>query len=257
MSEIELKIDKHTTYDFIAQVYNEVTPNILHEIGVKLELKSAYFKNRLNPDKIFKLNEIHIKDLIKSIFSIRRVAKSWTDNQLNTFIQQIDELLHGEETLVFRFNQFCQNVQTELSVKQPFDLASEILCFYDPDQYWLWSMWMYEPKKFTGALTLVLDDGKILEQPTYGSQYLMIGSAIKEIDKIATELGIRESSMVKTSRFETYVFLCAVYAVYMYTVLRMRMTKEFNTILPNMIELILRLLRISPIKDITRYEVNL
>ncbi|MFV2013795.1 MAG: hypothetical protein ACC656_00055 [Candidatus Heimdallarchaeota archaeon] len=257
MSEIELKIDKHTTYDFIAQVYNEVTPNILHEIGVKLELKSAYFKNRLNPDKILKLNEIQIKDLIKSIFSIRRVAKSWTDNQLNTFIQQIDELLHGEETLVFRFNQFCQNVQTELSVKQPFDLASEILCFYDPDQYWLWSMWMYEPKKFTGALTLVLDDGKILEKPTYGSQYLMIGSAIEEIDKIATELGIRESSMVKTSQFETYVFLCAVYAVYMYTVLRMRMTKEFNTILPNMIELILRLLRISPIKDITRYEVIL
>ena len=94
-------------------------------------------------------------------------------------------LFRSEETLVLRFNQFCQNVQIELSVKQPFDLASEILCFYDPDQYWLWSMWMYEPKKFTGALTLVLDDGKILEKPTYGSQYLMIGSAIEEIDKIA------------------------------------------------------------------------
>ncbi|MCE7734826.1 MAG: hypothetical protein GPJ54_08125 [Candidatus Heimdallarchaeota archaeon] len=257
MTEIELKIDKHTTYDFIAQVYNEVAPNILHDIGVKLDIKSNYFKKQLNPDSVLNLNEIEIRDIIKSIFSIRSISKKWTDSQLKIFAQQTSELLHGEDTLVFRFNQFCQNVQTELSVKQPFDLASEILCFYDPNQYWLWTTWMYEPKKFTGALTLVLDDGKILEQPTYGSQYLMIGSAIEEIDKIATELGIREASMVKTSKFETYVFLCAVYAVYMYTVLRMRMTKEFNTILPNMIELILRLLRISPIKDITRYEVIL
>jgi hypothetical protein len=38
------------------------------------------------------------------------------------------------------------------------------------------------------------------------------------------------------------VFLACVYAVYMYTVLRLRMTQEFNKVVPELPELVRRLL---------------
>ena len=40
------------------------------------------------------------------------------------------------------------------------------------------------------------------------------------------------------------MFLAAVYGVYMYTVLRMRMTREFNQLVPQLPDLIRRLLGI-------------
>ena len=40
----------------------------------------------------------------------------------------------------------------------------------------------------------------------------------------------------------TDVFLACVYAVYMYTVLRLRMTQEFNRIVPELPDLVRRLL---------------
>ena len=40
----------------------------------------------------------------------------------------------------------------------------------------------------------------------------------------------------------TDVFLAAVYGIYMYTVQRMRMTREFNKLLPPLPDLIRRLL---------------
>ena len=45
--------------------------------------------------------------------------------------------------------------------------------------------------------------------------------------------------------FGTDVFLASVYAVYMYTTLRMRMTQEFNKIIPELAELVQRLLGVN------------
>ncbi|MHA2098211.1 MAG: hypothetical protein ACW99A_05960 [Candidatus Kariarchaeaceae archaeon] len=253
MTETDIKIDMGSSYDFIAQVYNEVTPEMLYKIGKKLEIKSNFFNQILLNTDFSKLSVDDLKSIIKSIFSLRKVSKKWTDENYQDLIPQIKELFQSEDNLNFRFNQFCQYLQSNLEVKRPFDFTSELLCFADPDKYWLWCTWMFDPKAVTGSLTLVLEDGTMLEQPTFGNQYEIIGDAIKSIDEIANQIGIREPNIPQTSKFETIVFLCAVYSVYMYTVMRMRMTKEFNTILPNMIELIHRLLRISP-KDLKRYE---
>jgi len=47
---------------------------------------------------------------------------------------------------------------------------------------------------------------------------------------------------VKNSPFGIDVFLSCVYAVYMYTTLRIRMTQEFNKVVPQLPELSRRLL---------------
>jgi hypothetical protein len=255
MTETEIKVDMGSSYDFIAQVYNEVTPDKLYEIGKKLEAKSTFFQERLNNSNLADLSVEDLKLLTKSIFSIRKTSKKWTDEDYQSLIPKIQNLFQSDENLNLKFNQFCQFLQTNLNVKQPFDFTSELLSFTDPDNHWLWSTWMFDPKAETGSLTLVLEDWKILNQPTFGNQYEVIGNATREIDEIANQIGIREPNTPQTSKFETTVFLCAVYSVYMYTVMRMRMTKEFNTILPNMIELIHRLLRVSP-KDLKRYEAK-
>ena len=49
--------------------------------------------------------------------------------------------------------------------------------------------------------------------------------------------------------FGTDVFLASVYAVYMYTTLRMRMTQEFNRVIPELAELVSRLLGVHRLES--------
>jgi hypothetical protein len=54
---------------------------------------------------------------------------------------------------------------------------------------------------------------------------------------------------IERSLFGTTVFLCSVYAVYSYTVLRMRMTQEFNKVVPGLPELTRRLLGVHRMEE--------
>ena len=47
---------------------------------------------------------------------------------------------------------------------------------------------------------------------------------------------------ISRSIFGTDVYLCCVYVIYAYTVLRMRMTQEFNKVMPGLPEFCRRLL---------------
>ncbi len=50
---------------------------------------------------------------------------------------------------------------------------------------------------------------------------------------------------MRASRFAVDVYLAAIYGVYLYTVLRMRMTQEFNKVVPELPALVRRLLSVN------------
>ncbi len=54
--------------------------------------------------------------------------------------------------------------------------------------------------------------------------------------------GIHGHGVSRCDRHGVYVYLACVYGVYMYTTLRIRMTQEFNKVVPQLPELIRRLL---------------
>ncbi|HLF41696.1 MAG TPA: hypothetical protein VI854_09525, partial [Acidimicrobiia bacterium] len=101
------------------------------------------------------------------------------------------------------------------------------------------------PRAETGALALVTADDYDLAAPDRGAGYLRVGEAITFINETGRQVGftaIGTSTRTGGGLFGLDVFLACVYAVYMYTVLRLRMTQEFNKIVPELPDLVRRLL---------------
>jgi hypothetical protein len=121
-----------------------------------------------------------------------------------------------------------------------FDLPAELLHFTAPDRYWLWTRWLWDPGARTGALALVTtDDIGLGEGATRGAVYLNVGRALAFVDETGKAAGFTAAA---PNLFGTDVFLASVYAVTMYTVLRMRMSREFNRVVPALPDLVRRLL---------------
>ena len=69
-----------------------------------------------------------------------------------------------------------------------------------------------------------------------------IGRAIAFVHEVGDAAGFQT---IHKSLFGTDVYLACVYVVYAYTVLRMRMTQEFNKVMPQQIEFVRRILGVK------------
>jgi len=74
-----------------------------------------------------------------------------------------------------------------------------------------------------------------------GETYMKVGVAVAFVRATGEAAGFARFGM-NSSPFGVDVFLSCVYAVYMYTTLRLRMTQEFNRVVPQLPELSRRLL---------------
>jgi len=121
-----------------------------------------------------------------------------------------------------------------------FEFATELLHFAFPDQYWLWTRWIWDPDARTGALSLVTTDGIDLGTgDTRGAMYLTVGRATAFVDETGKAAGFTTAG---PGLFGVDVLLASVYAVYMHTVLRLRLSREFNRVIPPPSDLVRRLL---------------
>lgn len=150
----------------------------------------------------------------------------------------IDRLLHDPAPIEARFTAFDEALEV-LEPPLRRDLAGECLHFADPAQYWLWSRWMWDPATATGALPLVMVDDFDFSGADAGAVYLRVGAATAAVVATADELGFKR---MRANRFVVDVYLAAIYGVYLYTVTRLRMTQEFNRVIPPLPDLVRRLL---------------
>ena len=98
---------------------------------------------------------------------------------------------------------------------------------------------MWNPKTETGSLPLVTTEDFGLHAPSLGESYLKVGKAIAFVHEVGDAAGFQS---ISRSLFGTDVYLSCVYIVYAYTILRMRMTQEFNKVMPGLPEFSRRLL---------------
>jgi hypothetical protein len=211
------------------------------------------------------LTETQLYHLLRTIFATRRRAKEiFAEIGPEALQQNIDPLLYGSEAVEARFQYFVdgltgffadirtlrprksldnwarQSAEKSALTENIFcDLGSELLHFTNPNEYWLWTRWIWDPKAGTGAMPLVTLEECDLLGRTVGETYLKLGLATAFV-KATGEAA--DFSNFGTGPFGIDVFLACVYVVYMYTTLRMRMTQEFNKVIPQMPELTRRIL---------------
>jgi hypothetical protein len=243
MSQI---VDTETAKEFMKETLEKIDEQHLVKISDALALKSERFKQSFDPSTIDQLSDKELSETLRLVFSFRRKQKKILEEiGVSNFKNNIKYLLYGSDPINVRFQNFCdqlENVEEHIR----YDLAGELLHFTFPDKYWLWCHWMWNPKINTGSLPLVTTDDFDLSAPTLGEAYLNVGRAVAFVHTVGEAAGFQT---ISRSLFGTDVYLSCVYIIYAYTVLRMRMTQEFNQVMPGVAEFSRRILGVYRIAD--------
>jgi len=237
-------VDTPSALEFRREIAERMSETQLRAIVADLSRKSAALGELLSPDAELS-DRATLRQVLRWVFATRRHADQLIDTigppQL---AGAITGLITTGKAVAERIDRFdavlgLSGAQSPLA-QRSFDLASELLHFTAPDRYWLWTRWIWDPTTRTGALGLVTTEESDLNAgATHGAAYLTIGRALAFVDETSKAAGLLPADL---GPFGGDVLLAAVYGVYMYTVLAMRMSKEFNRVLPTLPDLVRRLL---------------
>jgi hypothetical protein len=232
-------VDTESAQEFMQESLGKISEHELHRIAEDLAVKSQRFSRLLAREAMDGLGEEQIRGLLRSIFSTRRrVDDLFRRPGVEGLRGLVRNLLYGSEPLPGRFQAFYDALdETEEHVR--FDLPGELLHYRFPEECWLWTRWIWDPKTETGALPLVTMEGYDFRGLTIGETYMRVGEATQFVRATGEAAGF---TRIGTGPFGIDVYLACVYAVYIYTTLRVRMTQEFNKVLPPLPELCSRLL---------------
>ena len=236
-------VDTPSAREFQQEIASRVSPADLAAIAGDLDRKSRSLRELLAPGAD-QLDRPALRQVLRWVFSARRSADAILDQagpeRLGTAIAGLLDPAEPVTARFDRFDSFTAGLPSPGLHSAGYDLAGELLHFTDPGRYWLWTRWLWDPATQTGALRLVTaDDFNLAEGASRGQMYLTVGRATAFLDETGKAAGFTGAG---PGLFGTDVFLAAVYGVYMFTVLRMRMTQEFTQLVPPLPDLIRRLL---------------
>lgn len=232
-------VDTSSVQELMREVLERTSPSELRSIAAELSAKSARARVLIQQPAADSEGGLQaLGALIRSSFLTRRRASTiLAQLGAGAVGRAIEELVDESNALdarVERFESFLSKLPDP-----PLDLCWELLHLVHPERYWLWTQWIWDPRAETGALRLVVEDDVDLFGATRLDTYLLVGRAQAFVGETAASAGL---PVVGDGPFGIDVFLAAVYCVYMYVVLRLRMTQEFNRVVPQLPELARRLL---------------
>lgn len=232
-------VDTPSALEFMRDALEKISEEELTALVAELRTKSQRFRHLFAPEALPSFDEATFRALLRSVFSTRRRgAEIVAQVDAATFRDAVGALLHGTAPLAERFDTFCECLEPlDLSIRC--DLAGECLHYWDAERYWLWTRWIWDPARRTGALPLVTIQEYDLHAATPGLTYVKVGEAIAFVNSVGEAAGFQHGGR---GLLGTDVYLACVYVVYLYTVTRMRMTKEFTKVMPRFPELTRRLL---------------
>jgi hypothetical protein len=232
-------VDTESALEFMREALAKITPAELDAIADELAVKHRRFRALLGAERRGALGEEETRRLLRSIFATRRRVPELAGRVgLTALGTAIRELIEGTAPVERRLDAFVERL-APLPVTTAYDLGSECLHYTDPGRYWLWTRWVWDPGTRTGALPLVTMEEFDLDGGSVGATYLRVGEATAFVYQTGQAAGF---ARIGDGGFGTDVYLACVYAVYVYTTVRMRMTQEFNRVIPPLPELCRRLL---------------
>ncbi len=243
-------MDTPTAREFTKLALERVSEAQLETVAGKVEFKAERLSELLSADSLSSWGEDEAMETLRWVFSSRRKAQVILNTLgLSGFTDAVNHLLYAKASPGDRLEDFhviLGTVGRGVPSSTGFDLGSELLHFSDPDRYWLWTRWMWSPDSETGSLPLIVMEEVDIDGGSVSETYQRIGLAMAFVDEVGAAAGFRTAGH---GVFGTDVFLASVYAIYMYTTLRMRMTQEFNRVIPELGELVSRLLGVHRLEE--------
>lgn len=258
-------VDTAAMQEFMTATLQKISREELDAVEAQLQEKGRRLRALVHPDVLPTLSEAQLHALLRTVFATRRRATAILEGVgPGEMKATIEQLLYAPGPVEARFQRFVESLTAhigDVSVLRPrkssdsrskrsaeeaalkenvfCDLGSELLHFTRPLDHWLWTRWIWDPQAGTGAMPLVTMEECDLYGRTVGETYLKMGVATAFVKATGEAAGLAD---IGTGPYGIDVFLACVYAVYMYTTLRLRMTQEFNQVVPQMPELVRRIL---------------
>jgi hypothetical protein len=231
-------LDAESAREFLREALTAVAPGELDALAQACAAKHRRFATWLGTGRP-PADAQSLERVLRHVFATRRRVREVTEAiPPGRLAEAIHLLLHGAGALPARFGAFVEAL-APLPETLRTDLGSEVLHYTDPARYWLWTRWIWDPRTRTGALPLVVETGADLAGAGAAETYLRVGAAVGQVERSAEAAGL---GRLPAGGFGADVFLAAVYAVYVHTVVRLAITREFTRALPPAPELCRRLL---------------
>ncbi|MHB8295435.1 MAG: hypothetical protein ACYDH5_12570 [Acidimicrobiales bacterium] len=235
-------VDTQVAAEFMSEILAKVDEVTLASVSLELARKAEVMRALIGDGAAAHAGQEQLARCLRLVFSTRRhVAEILDGVGAGCLGAGVHDLLESPAPVEQRIEAF-----DGLLAGFPdagFDLPGELLHFTYPERYWMWSRWMWDPRNETGALRLVTVEELDLHAAGRGAGYLRVGQALAFVNETGRAVGFTSmGGATGEASFGIDVFLASVYAIYMYTVLRMRMTQEFNRIVPELPDLVRRLL---------------
>ncbi len=232
-------VDTEAAQEFMREAQRLIQVPELDGIAMELEVKSRRFRELLDQCSLSQLSHDQLRGCLRTIFAARRHSDELLAQVGDERWRQVlQSLLHGPGPVGARIDSFDKELtEVERGVRR--DVAGEVLHFFDPERYWLWTRWIWDPDVGTGALPLVTMADHDLSAISAGQTYLRVGEGIAFVNKTGRSVGFTRFG---DEAFGVDVYLACVYGVYLYTITRIRMTQEFNKVIPPLPQLARRLL---------------
>jgi hypothetical protein len=230
-------VDTPAAREFLDNALQSISRDECRIIARECQDRSARLRAALQPRELARMDEETATRLLRSIFATRRRSGAVLDaaRPHGGLAQLVSRLCWAEAPLSARLDGFAAALPDgELAC----DLAGELLHAIAPDAHWLCSRWMWSPARQTGAVALVTTEADLVGA-TPGQTYAKLGRALLMIRASADAAGLLD---LGPEPWNLDVLLACVYCVYLYTVTRMRMTREFNQVIPPLPDLARRIL---------------
>ena len=232
-------VDAPSAVEFMREALVKISEEDIGTVADLLAHKARDLAPFLSEEALTAANADAVRPILNRVFATRRRS----DELLvavgaPVLARAIRDLVHGRGRIEHRFTAFDEaTAAIDPAVRR--DFAGECLHFADPQRHWLWSRWMWDPEARTGALPLVMVEEFDFSGADAGAVYLRVGAATAAVIATARDLGFQRMG---ASPFAVDVYLAAIYGIYLYTVTRLRMTQEFNKVIPQLPDLVRRLL---------------
>ncbi|WP_448583256.1 hypothetical protein [Thermocrinis sp.] len=200
-------LDDFLVRDYLIKILGE-GEEFVQEFYKDLLAKSLLFQKTLSKERLPSLNREDLDHLLEKVFSVRRKRQRLIEETgVENLRRAISDLLYGKanswEERVEKFVNSIMGVDRTAAR----DLASELLHFTFPEDYVLWTSWIWDPKSESGAVVFLKEEPP--KKHMYGETYEEFEQIYKQIQEKLLDFGIKVRGYLFVD-----IFLAMIYATY-------------------------------------------
>lgn len=200
-------LDDFLVRDYLIKILGE-GEEFIQDFYKDLLAKSLIFQQAFSKERLASLTEEDLDIILERIFPARRRRERIIkETGLERLKEAISDLLYGKaQAWEERVEGFVKEIRG-VDKKRARDIASEILHFTFPEDYILWTSWIWDPESESGAIVFLKEEPP--KKSMYGETYGEFEHVYKQIQEKLLNFGIKVRGYLFVD-----IFLAMIYATY-------------------------------------------